>query len=234
MNFRLIAATNRDLEAMTVHGSFRSDLLFRLRSFSIDAPPLKQRQGDIRRLTLYYVNRLCEIYDSEVKGLSNDYLDALEQHAWPGNVRELFNTIEESISLAANEPTLQVHHLPVRLRARIARLMVKKSVPPKPGTAELDPVFPRQGPFPSISDFRDLMERRYLDQLLRLTRGNRKEACRISGLSRTRLFELLKKFDLANQREVKPESARDLPGHEPMISPDMRVESVPKALDSVS
>jgi two-component system NtrC family response regulator len=82
VNFRLIAATNRDLEAMTTQGSFRSDLLFRLRSFSIDAPPLKQRQGDIRRLTLHYVNRLCEIYGCEVKGLSNDYLDALEQYPY--------------------------------------------------------------------------------------------------------------------------------------------------------
>jgi two-component system NtrC family response regulator len=201
VNFRLIAATNRDLEAMTAQGSFRSDLLFRLRSFSIDAPPLKQRQGDIRRLTLNYVHRLCEIYDCEVKGLSNDYLDALEQYAWPGNVRELFNTIEESISLAANEPILRMHHLPVRLRASITRLMVKQCVPPQQNDADFDPVFPRQGPFPSINAFRDLMERRYLDQLLRITRGNRKAACRISGISRTRLFELLRKYDLAKPKK---------------------------------
>jgi two-component system NtrC family response regulator len=200
VNFRLIAATNRDLEAMTTQGGFRSDLLFRLRSFSIDAPPLKRRRGDIRRLTLHYVNRLCEIYDSELKGISNDYLDALEQYTWPGNVRELFNTIEESISLAANEPTLQVHHLPVRLRARITRTMVKQCVPPQTDASSLDPIFPHQGPFPSINAFRDLMERRYLENLTHITQGNRKEACRISGLSRTRLFELLKKHDLAKPK----------------------------------
>jgi two-component system, NtrC family, response regulator len=218
VNFRLIAATNRDLETMTAQGSFRSDLLFRLRSFSIDAPPLKQRQGDIRRLTLYYVNRLCEIYDCEVKGLSNDYLDALEQYAWPGNVRELFNAIEESISLAANEPTLRVHHLPVRLRASITRHMVKQCVPPQHGATDLDPVFPHQGPFPTINAFRDLMERRYLDRLLRLTQGNRKEACRISGLSRTRLFELLKKYDLAGPGREKSRYLRGGAGRESVMS----------------
>jgi two-component system NtrC family response regulator len=218
VNFRLIAATNRDLEAMTAHGAFRSDLLFRLRSFSIDAPPLRQRQGDIRRLTLYYVNRLCEIYDCEVKGLSSDYLEALEQYAWPGNVRELFNAVEESISLAANEPTLRVHHLPVRIRASITRLMVKRSVPAQQNITGLDPVFPHQGPFPSISTFRDLMEHRYLDQLLRLTRGNRKEACRISGISRTRLFELLKKYDLAKAREEKNEFLHGVSSGESMMS----------------
>jgi two-component system, NtrC family, response regulator len=201
VNFRLIAATNRDLEAMTAQGTFRSDLLFRLRSFSIDAPPLKQRQGDIRRLTVHCVNRLCEIYDAEVKGLANGYLDALEQYAWPGNVRELFNTIEESISLAASEPTLQVHHLPVRLRARITRLMVKQCVPAAPNATDLNPHFPHHGPFPSINAFRDLMERQYLENLNRITKGNRKEACRISGLSRTRLFELLKKHDLAKPKK---------------------------------
>jgi two-component system NtrC family response regulator len=219
VNFRLIAATNRDIEAMAVRGSFRSDLLFRLRSFSIDAPPLQQRQGDIRRLTIHYVNHLCEIYDSEVKGLSNGFLDALEQYAWPGNVRELFNTIEESISLAANEPTLQVHHLPVRLRARIARLMVKQCVPPQHSATDLEPFFPSQGPFPNIAAFRDHMERRYLDQLLQLTRGNRKEACRISGLSRTRLFELLKKYDLANPKIEKHQCLHNDSGCEPMMSP---------------
>jgi two-component system NtrC family response regulator len=218
VNFRLIAATNRDLEAMTTQGSFRSDLLFRLRSFSIDASPLKQRQGDIRRLTLHYVNRLCEIYDCEVKGLSNDYLDALEQYAWPGNVRELFNAIEESISLAANEPTLRVHHLPVRIRASITRLIVKQCVPLQDSTTDLNPVLPVQGPFPSINDFRDLMERRYLDHLLRLTHGNRKEACRISGLSRTRLFELLKKYGLAKPREEKHKYLRNGSGREEVAS----------------
>jgi len=200
VNFRLIAATNRDLEAMAAQGTFRNDLLFRLRSFSIDAPPLKQRQGDIRRLTIDYVNRLCEIYNSEVKGLSNDYLEVLEKYTWPGNVRELFNTVEESISLAGNEPTLHMHHLPARLRAMITRHRVNKCTQSMGSEFGLNMASLDDGAFPSINTFRDLMERRYLDKLNRYTQGNRKEACRLSGLSRTRLFELLKKHDLAKPK----------------------------------
>jgi len=205
VNFRLIAATNRDLESMASQGTFRSDLLFRLRSFSIDVPPLKRRKGDIRRLTVYYVNRLCEIYNSEVKGLSNDYLDALEKYTWPGNVRELFNTVEESISLANNEPVLQIHHLPVRLRAMITRHKVINCAPTKAKAPDFNPDLFQDGAFPSISEFRDFMERRYLQKLNQFTQGNRKEACRLSGLSRTRLFELLKKYDLAKTKTGEPE-----------------------------
>jgi two-component system, NtrC family, response regulator len=200
VNFRLIAATNRDLEAMAAQGTFRNDLLFRLRSFSIDSPPLRLRQGDIRRLTIFYTNRLCEIYNASFKGISNDLLEALEQHAWPGNVRELFNTLEEAISLSGAEPTLHIHHLPVRLRAKIKRHMVNESAPAKARDPEADAGFLDKGSFPKIGSFRDIMERRYLEKLNQFTRGNRKAACRISGLSRTRLFELLKKHDLADRK----------------------------------
>jgi DNA-binding NtrC family response regulator len=92
--------------------------------------------------------------------------------------------------------------------------MVKQCVPPQHNGAELGPVFPDQGPLPSIKAFRDLMERRYLEQLLTITRGGRKEACRISGLSRTRLFELLKKYDLANPKKENHKYLRSDSGRE--------------------
>ena len=207
VNFRLVAATNRDLDQMATQGRFRSDLLYRLRSFSIEAPTLRQRFGDIKRLSVYYIDRLCEIYGSELKGLSKDFLEALQQYHWPGNVRELFHTLEEALCLAGHEPTLFPHHLPIRLRAILTGLTVR---------ARTDSGGHWQRPedegFMDITSFRNLMERDYLERLTRLTRGNRKEACRISGLSRTRLFELMKKHDLI------PDAARrrlraDLPGN---------------------
>jgi len=201
VNFRLIAATNRDLEQAVAKGRFRNDLLFRLRSLSIATPALRERKEDIRPLTTYYVNHLCEIYASEIKGISSEFMEVLEIYDWPGNVRELFHCLEEALAMAEAEPTLYPHHLPVHIRAAVTRTTISAQVPPASGTR------PRlledlnrmdRNNFLSIHAFREMMERQYLERLTLLTGGNRKEACRISGLSRTRLFELLKKYDLSN------------------------------------
>lgn len=201
VNFRLIAATNRNLEEAVTKGQFRSDLLFRLRSLSITTPALRERKEDIRPLATYYINRLCEIYASEIKGISSEFMEVLETYDWPGNVRELFHCLEESLAMAASEPTLHPHHLPVHIRAAVVRTTVSAQLPdhPKPDPWCLENLegMDRDN-FMSIHTFREMMERRYLEKLTLLTGGNRKEACRISGLSRTRLFELLKKYDLSN------------------------------------
>jgi two-component system NtrC family response regulator len=205
-NFRLIAATNRDLDALTAKGAFRNDLLFRLRSLSIDVPPLRCRAQDIHALTLHHIQRWCQLHGLEIKGVTNDFFQALEAYQWPGNVRELFHAIEETLALSGAEPTLHPHHLPTRIRAILTRLSVKQNThPPKPlGGNELGGTGPEG--FMTFADYRDLMELRYLEQLNQLTQGSRKEACRISGLSRTRLFELLKKHDLAD------DSSKHTPG----------------------
>ncbi len=197
VNFRLIAATNRDLDIMAAKGQFRSDLLFRLRSFAVEAPALHLRKGDIRPLTDFYINRLSELYGSRAKTTSIDFLEALEQYDWPGNVRELFHTLEESISMAADEPTLYPHHLPTRIRAILKRESVKASTASTSALPDDVTEVRESRTFLKISEYRNLMERRYLEQLTRITGGNRKQACSMSGLSRTRLFELLKKHDLA-------------------------------------
>lgn len=197
VDFRLIAATNRDLEALVKEGAFRDDLLFRLRSFSIDAAPLRQRIQDIQNLTIHHLNRLCGMNRCETKGLSIDFIEALQQHIWPGNVRELFHALEDTLCSAGPEPTLYPHHLPVRIRAALARLSVKTTP-----TGEVNQVHTANpagwtdGGWMDMAAYRNRLDRRYLEQLLQATRGNRKEACRISGLSRTRLFELLKKHNL--------------------------------------
>ena len=198
VNFRLIAATNRDLDAMAASGKFRQDLLFRLRSVCLELPPLRQRREDIKPLAVHHIHRLCDIYGIEVKGFSGDFIHALEQYKWPGNIRELFNALEEALSMARGEPTLYPHHLPTRIRAILTRMTVKAHSP-KPVACKS----PFQGiadkeSFLDIGAFRNLMERQYLTQLNVLTNGNRKEACRISGLSRTRLFELMRKHDLCH------------------------------------
>jgi two-component system NtrC family response regulator len=197
VDFRLIAATNRDLDDMVRQGTFRSDLLFRLRSLNIELPPLRQRPGDLKELALYYTNKLCDIYSTEMKGFSPDFFDALSTYEWPGNIRELFNALEEVLSNARQEPTLFSYHLPTHIRAHLARIKVNSQQSDSAPSADKDPLQdsdPDQ--FPSLKDFRSRMERNYLRRLMEITRENRKEACRISGVSRTRLFELLKKYDL--------------------------------------
>lgn len=210
VNFRLIAATNRDLDAMAAKGQFRSDLLFRLRSFAIEAPALKQRKRDIRCLTDFYLNRLSELYGSPAKRPSKDFLEALERYDWPGNVRELFHSLEESISMASDQSMLYPHHLPTRIRAILTRKVVKASSALPLFSTVAAHSLPNGGNFPRISDFRNLMERHYLEQLNRFTHGNRKHACSISGLSRTRLFELLKKHDLAKPHPANLSEAENI------------------------
>jgi two-component system NtrC family response regulator len=199
VDFRLIAATNRNLDEMADAGIFRADLLYRLKSFGIETPPLRQRKRDIRALAIHYVNKLCDIYHSESKGFSADFFDILSRYDWPGNVRELFNALEEALSVAGPEPMLNPHYLPTYIRAAVARSCVKASAPRTLEVkADLEPDSLTRHNFLNIQVFRDKMERQYLEKLTLLTNGNRKEACRISGLSRTRLFELLRKHDLSS------------------------------------
>lgn len=208
-NFRLIVATHQDLDTMAANGLFRNDLLFRLRSLDIVVPPLRRRKQDINILALHHINRLCERYGSEIKGVSNECLEALHKYSWPGNVRELFHTIEESLASAGPEPILHPHHLPIRIRAILTRMTVKENTQKAKPISLGEAVTTEKVGFMAFADYRDLMERRYLERLLRTTTGSRKEACRISGLSRTRLFELLKKHDLA-ESSVEQQSAPTL------------------------
>ena len=197
VNFRLIAATNRDLDEMADDDLFRSDLLFRLRAVEIEAPPLRQRKSDIEHLTTFYLSQLGKIYGSEIKAISKDFLEALGNYHWPGNVRELFHTLEEAYATAGSETTLYPHCLPTRIRAILTRRMVRTHTISVVEPSTIDVTHLTKDNFVKINAFRNTMERDYLRQLNQITHGNRKEACRISGLSRTRLFELLKKHQLA-------------------------------------
>jgi len=196
-DFRLIAATNRNLDEMVINDQFRKDLLFRIHTHKIELPPLRARTSDIKELVIYYTTKLCENYGTETKGFSPEFMEALMTYEWPGNVRELFNTLEDVLSIARYEPTLFPYHLPVYIRAKVARTSLNNSKRHKvesPGVDILEDFDPER--FPNIKDFRSGMERRYLQKLMQLSHGSKKEACRISGLSRTRLFELLKKHDI--------------------------------------
>jgi two-component system NtrC family response regulator len=197
-NFRVIAATHRPLEKMVRSGDFREDLLFRLRAISIELPPLCEREEDIRDLTRHHVSRICERYGCETKGICPEFFEVLESYEWPGNVRELVNTLESSIAEACYEPTLFPKHLPTRIRVAVARDALSHPEE-KTEQRQSQPPAPRQ--LPKLAELRESSladaEKRYLKDLMAMTHGNMDEAQNISGVSRSRLYALLQKYDLS-------------------------------------
>lgn len=99
-NFRLIAATNRNLKTESEEHRFRSDLYFRLNIFEITIPPLRERIKDIAPLTNYFVKQFSEKVNKKIVSIDGDFLHKMETYHWPGNVRELKNVIERSVILA--------------------------------------------------------------------------------------------------------------------------------------
>ena len=199
-DFRLVAATNRNLDQMAEAGAFRKDLAYRLQSFNLGLPPLRERDGDIKDLVLFHMNRLCENYGIGPKGFSPDFFDLLAVYDWPGNVRELFNTIERILAEAQYEPTFFPKHLPEHIRIHVARASVaKEKASPAGSTTTESPKRPKT--LPRYREFREDsladLEKRYFEQLMEMTRGNIKQACNVSGLGRTRLYTLLKKYGVS-------------------------------------
>jgi two-component system NtrC family response regulator len=194
-NFRLVAATNRNLDEMVASGGFREDLLFRLKAFVIQLPPLRERCQDIKDIVRHHIDRFCERYALPIKGVSPDFLETLTAYPWPGNVRQLVNTLEQCLIKARHEPILFPQHLPVDIRAQVARTSVAAaSQDTAPGEADLS------GGLPSLHDFRDRIyagaEKQYLQELMVVSRGDMDEAGRISGLSPSRLYALMKAHDI--------------------------------------
>jgi two-component system NtrC family response regulator len=196
-NFRLIAATNRNLDAMVEAGEFRMDLLYRLATLDIHLPTLKDRgASDIKELVLHFTNKLCESHGIASKGFSPEFFDVLACCDWPGNVRELVNTVETVFTAALHEPTIFPKHLPTALRIKLTRASVKAEPPDSP-VKTMEPEAHHS--FPLLNDLLTRAEQRYLEDLVSLAEGDISEICRISGLSRSRLYERLKKYGIVRR-----------------------------------
>lgn len=196
-HFRCIAATNRNLDEMVKAGSFRNDLLFRLRSSVINLPPLRQRKEDIRELAMYFMNRFCDRNGIASKGFSPEFIESLTAYHWPGNVRELLNTMESILTTEGDAPVLFPKHLPTPIRIKVARDSLRQR-PRSPNNEK-----GQDDHLKNIGTFRDFrnktvfeVEKKYLLSLMNICRSDMKKACRISGLSQSRLYALLKKHQL--------------------------------------
>jgi DNA-binding NtrC family response regulator len=114
VNFRIICATNKNIEEAVKEGSFREDLYYRLNVFTLHIPPLRERKSDILPLANYFVNHYAKNMGKAVTSISPDAVDILIRYNWPGNVRELENAIERAM-VVGKPPSIQVEDLPFRL-----------------------------------------------------------------------------------------------------------------------
>ena len=200
-DFRLVAATNRNLESMVQQGRFREDLFFRLRTLIIELPPLREILEDIKELTVFYMNALCERFGIESKGASPEFWDVVTEYKWPGNVRELIQALEKALLSAKDEPILFPKHLPTYIRIQVARNSFHKR-PAGQGKPEIRSSVPKVPP--KLKEIRKAAvseaEQRYLKDLISFVGGDNNKACRISGLSHSRFYTLLRKYRPADGR----------------------------------
>jgi DNA-binding NtrC family response regulator len=113
-DFRVISATNRDLEKAVAEGGFREDLYYRLNVFTIFVPPLRERKSDIPLLVNYFIRKYAQLRGKPVTGAAPEAMDALVRYNWPGNVRELENAIERAMVLG-KPPVIRVEDLPFQI-----------------------------------------------------------------------------------------------------------------------
>lgn len=194
-DFRVISATNRDLDELAQGKRFRKDLLFRLRSITIDLPPLRERPEDIQELASHYIRRHSRKYGMKPKRISAAFREILTQYAWPGNVRELIHALESALAVGHDSPIMVPKHLPYHIHVQVKKsAAAKKQVRPE-GVGRMG-----GASLPRLKDVRDEaiseIEIQYLKELLRQTRSDITSACRVSGLSRSRLYGLLKKHEI--------------------------------------
>jgi two-component system, NtrC family, response regulator len=200
-DFRLIAATNRNLDQMVETGRFRKDLLYRIRAINITLPPLRDRNEDVKLLALYYLTKICQRYGSAEKGFSPDFMDALQHYAWPGNVRELINALETAISNAGPEPTLYARHLPPDIRLQVIQESLDHTSCGSPDQkTEPGLKWEKSASLGTFKAFRKSavhqLEEEYLQSLIAQSKKSVDKAMDISGLSRSRLYDLLKQHNL--------------------------------------
>ncbi|MFH0998821.1 MAG: sigma-54 dependent transcriptional regulator [Pseudomonadota bacterium] len=210
-NFRLVAATHRDLDLMVAESQFRSDLLYRLRTFAIHIPPLRARNNDIESMAVHFVFTLCNRHRMPIKGMLPEFLEMLSCHDWPGNVRELLNSIEKAVLADPANPTLFPQHLDSEIRLKFIQAAAAKKddshrseIQSEFPVPELRPPpvtpFPLTDGLPTLKNFRrsayDQIEKQYLFRLMAETSEDIEKACKISGLGRSRLYSLLKHHSL--------------------------------------
>jgi DNA-binding NtrC family response regulator len=179
VNVRIVASTNRDLEAGVREGAFRRDLFFRLNVVPIVIPPLRQRPEDVEPLAHYFVQRMTTDIRKPARRIHKEALAMLQRYSWPGNVRELKNIIERAVILEEG-PEILPAHLPEELKPGGRALDLEPGFKLPPGGIDLEK-----------------LEKDLIRQALEQTRGNKTRAAELLGLTRDTLRYRIEKYGLS-------------------------------------
>jgi transcriptional regulator with PAS, ATPase and Fis domain len=177
---RIISATNRDLKLAVDNKEFREDLYYRLNSFPIYIPPLRQRKGDILVLAQYFFENFNKKLGKNLKGFSKKALKLIYDYSWPGNIREMENTIERCLVVAEND-MIEIDDLPPHIKN-----MELISSPIQPGAMFSDD---------TIIPFERLKEEA-IRHALKITNGNIVEAAKKLQLGRATIYRLMEKYKI--------------------------------------
>ncbi len=171
---RLMCSSNSDLKAMVATARFRQDLYYRINVICVDIPPLRDRSEDITPLMHGYVAHFADAFERPVRGLTTTAEEAAIAYDWPGNVRELRNRIERAVALAEG-----------------ARLGAQDLFPDANHADE-------PSEMPTLNEIRDLAERRHIAKALECTKGQVMNAAELLGISRTTLWDKMRKLGLSS------------------------------------
>lgn len=177
MQARIIAATNKKLEKLIDEGKFREDLYYRLKVFTVQLPPLRDRREDIKDLTIHFLTKLNKRFNKNVTKIGDGVIEMLQQHTWPGNVRELENTIMQAIVMSKND-VLEVENIKINQRALESTMEMVHKFEPR-----------------SLAD----IEKDYIKRVLDEVRWNKIEASRILEITRPTLNAKIEKYKLEQE-----------------------------------
>jgi DNA-binding NtrC family response regulator len=196
-DFRLIAATNRDLLAEVEKGTFRRDLYYRLNVVNVRLAPLRERKEDIPSLLQHFLNKYGATHT-----LTQESLEAVLSYEWPGNVRELENCIQQMVAVNTG-PLLHVTNLPSPLRNHL----IQRKPMAMAASANAGSGFSSSGPGMPVAAYSTSgispiiplmeMERREIFRALEFTKGDRVMAASLLGIGRTTLYRKLKEYEIA-------------------------------------
>lgn len=176
---RIVCSTNRDLQALVREGKFREDFYYRIAGMSIDVPALRDRAADIPWLVSLFLEKF-RTGSEAIKTVSPQAVDAVSAYRWPGNIRELRNRLERAVALARTPFIAPGDLFPEQGMAREASPQAAK-------------------PLATLSEAREDAERRQIEMALKQTGGHIIEAARILGVSRTTLWEKMRRLGLATE-----------------------------------